>query len=48
VAAFTRQRQRDLSSDAAPSAGDQGDARRRRRQGLSAQRKKNIGLLVDW
>jgi len=48
VTAFTRQRQRDLSSDAAPGAGDQRDAWRRWRQGLSAQKRKNIGLLVDW
>jgi hypothetical protein len=48
VAAFTSQRQRDLSSDAASGAGDQRDACRRRRQGLSAQNKKNIGRLIDW
>jgi len=48
VAAFTSQRQRDLSSDPAPSAGDQRDACRRPRQGLSAQKRKNIGRLVDW
>jgi hypothetical protein len=48
VAAFTSQRQRDLSSDAASGAGDQRDACGRRRQGLSAQKKKNIGRLIDW
>jgi hypothetical protein len=48
VAAFTSQRQRDFSSDAARGAGDQRDACRRRRQGLSAQKRKNIGRLVDW
>jgi hypothetical protein len=48
VAAFTSQRQRDLSSDAASGAGDQRDAGRGRRQGLSAQKRKNIGRLVDW
>jgi hypothetical protein len=48
VAAFTSQRQRNFSSDAAPGAGDQRDACRRRRQGLSAQKRKIIGRLVDW
>jgi len=48
VAAFTSQRQRDLSSDTAPGPGDQCDACRWRRQGLSAQKRKNIGRLVDW
>jgi hypothetical protein len=48
VAAFTSQRQRDLSSDTAPGAGDQRDACCWRRQGLSAQKRKNIGRLVDW
>jgi hypothetical protein len=48
VAAFTSQRQRDLSSDTAPGAGDQRDACCRRLQGLSAQKRKIIGLLVDW
>jgi hypothetical protein len=48
MAAFTSQRERDLSSDTAPGAGDQRDAWRRGRQGLSAQKRKNIGRLVDW
>jgi hypothetical protein len=48
VAAFPSQRQRDLATDSASAAGDQRDASRGRRQGLSAQKKKNIGRLIDW
>jgi hypothetical protein len=48
VAAFTGQRQCDLTSDSSSGAGDQRDAYRRRGQGLSAQKRKIIGRLVDW
>jgi len=48
VAAFAGQRQHDLASDPSSGAGDQRDACRRRGQGLSAQKRKIIGRLVDW
>jgi hypothetical protein len=48
VAAFTSEHQRDLASDPTPGAGDQRDACCGPRQGLSAQKRKNIGRLVDW
>jgi hypothetical protein len=48
-AALTRQRQRDLAADAAAGAGDERDRLRGGKgHGLSTQKRKSIGRLVDW
>jgi hypothetical protein len=48
VAALPGQRQRDLTTDAAAAAGDEGDRLRgRARHGLSAQKRKKRGRVPD-
>jgi len=48
-ASLARQGQRDLATDAAAGAGDERDRLRGGvGHGLSAQKRKNIGRLVDW
>ena len=48
MTAFPGERQRDLTTDAAAGAGDEGDRlRRRAHHGLSAQNRKKRGRLPD-
>jgi len=47
VAPFAGQRERDFSTDPAGAPGDEGDPRHRHAHGLSTQKKKKRGRLVD-
>jgi len=47
MAPFAGQRERDFSTDPASAPGDESDPRHRHTHGLSTQKKKKRGRLVD-